>query len=546
MKKTLGKRLLSSVTSALISVSCVVTSAPMGMLTTSAADLLPLSNNENRKTDDVTLLVGETNPIRGETVAETLAKAEGTYALGIASQFAAFVKDDFTATDSDVEGRLAVGGDLLGMSWNGDTWFYEVGNGIYKEENGINGDDEFSADTGLDVVLGTTGYAHVIATGGSIQKVNITSGDAKTNLDGQKVNIDKKIVVSTSTDYSSYDTSYLKDSYKDHFYQTDGLFNVANYFNKIINNRSEILYQNDVTGTAEWDGNALNLTYTGDEEAPETIYFNVTDWNSDVTSVNIDVPFGSYVVINCDDEVIDIGKGSGDNQVYTKYAGSNIDKLSTKHNNMSASEYILYNFPKAETVNYSACFNGTILAPKADFLSTKNGNGGNPHLSGAVIVEGFNGCAEIGYRPFAGSVDMLGLTVLYTIDLDKFAEDGTTPLAGATLGLYSVKTDDNGNIITDENGDPVLELANTVETDGSTATVNVFPGKYVIKEISAPDGYMVDSDTAYYISIDESGKVKEEVLNGKTKYSPVEYIVNDNLAGTENYISSEDAYNSSL
>lgn len=60
MKKTWGKRLLSGVTSAVLAVSYMLPSSiPFGFNGVNAAnEVLPLTGDESKKTDDVTLLVG--------------------------------------------------------------------------------------------------------------------------------------------------------------------------------------------------------------------------------------------------------------------------------------------------------------------------------------------------------------------------------------------------------------------------------------------------------------------------------------------------------
>ena len=82
--------------------------------------------------------------------------------------------------------------------------------------------------------------------------------------------------------------------------------------------------------------------------------------------------------------------------------------------------------------------------------------------------------------------------MLGNIQIKKTAEDGSTPLSGATLGLY--RTGHETPIITavsDENG-------NVMFTD-------VVIGNYIIKEITAPDGYLL-SDEEINVSLSEVGE----------------------------------------
>ncbi|MDD7294688.1 MAG: SpaA isopeptide-forming pilin-related protein, partial [Oscillospiraceae bacterium] len=279
--------------------------------------------------------------------------------------------------------------------------------------------------------------------------------------------------------------------------------------------RSEILANKPDSGTVEWNGNTLTLTYTGNAE---TAYFNLPDWNPNVQEVVMDVPYGTYVVINCGDTTIDI---TSVNTVHTNYAGKYIDAENTYHNNDLDSSYILYNFPKAETIEIASRFNGTILAPDA-YVTSKATKGGNPHLSGALIARGAEGPMEMGYRPFLGPISLLGLSSDYTISVSKFAEDGTTFLKDAKFGLFEVK-----------DGTVTSTLSNIFTSSGNVDIVGVEPGAYALKEISAPDGYVV-SDKIYYITVEETGKhdADESIEDDISYVSEVTITVKDALDDT--------------
>ena len=89
--------------------------------------------------DILTLLFGAANDSSGKlvhqdlyagctTIEEALEVDKETYFLGYASDFCAFIEGDFTATDADAEGRIAVGGDLSFTK----EWNYQVGSGDYE------------------------------------------------------------------------------------------------------------------------------------------------------------------------------------------------------------------------------------------------------------------------------------------------------------------------------------------------------------------------------------------------------------------------------
>ena len=133
MKKSLGRRLISGITSALLAVSYAVPSSPV------------FGAGAVSEVDPVTLLVGEASP----------------FGYGC-----------------DSEGRTAVGGSInLGTATQ-----YDVGSGDYL--------DKYS----LESLLNDSGYAHVIA-GGSIQNLSRSSNDSYKDLSGNDLGKTGKIFV---------------------------------------------------------------------------------------------------------------------------------------------------------------------------------------------------------------------------------------------------------------------------------------------------------------------------------------------------------------
>ena len=133
MKKSIGKRLVSGLTSAMLAVTYALPNAvPLGnRILADAAE--NLGNKD--PVSDVTLLVGKTptSPTGDaysefSTVADAIAQYEKDYVLGIASQFSVFLKEDFTAKQADTEGRMALGGSASMTSWGNP---YEVAKGDY-------------------------------------------------------------------------------------------------------------------------------------------------------------------------------------------------------------------------------------------------------------------------------------------------------------------------------------------------------------------------------------------------------------------------------
>lgn len=82
----------------------------------------------------------------------------------------------------------------------------------------------------------------------------------------------------------------------------------------------------------------------------------------------------------------------------------------------------------------------------------------------------------------------------------KKDEDGKA-LAGATIGLF----------LTDGT-EPILT---TVSAEGGSFTFADIPyGEYVVREIAAPEGYVMD-DTPYTVKVDQNGAVVEIEITNK-------------------------------
>ncbi|MDE5936228.1 MAG: choice-of-anchor A family protein, partial [Ruminococcus sp.] len=262
-------------------------------------------------------------------------------------------------------------------------------------------------------------------------------------------------------------------------------------------------------GSTVW--NDSELTCTVPESCQDkTVYFTLDEWH-DPTKINfVNIP--TYVdndgkeklaniIVNCGGENIEIGRVT--NGIEININETTISKEGTGKNNHKYSENILWNFYEATELYIDANFNGTILSPNADAESEDGCNG---HLSGSLIAKSFEGGLEFGYRPYRGTVDILGSSNGYAIPFDKFIK-GTDKerLAGATFGVY-----DGENLLTTFTSGQDTEFVNLPsKVDFEKSEENAeFTTTYTIKEISAPDGFVLDDITEYTVTI------TEKVLNG--------------------------------
>lgn len=154
-------------------------------------------------------------------------------------------------------------------------------------------------------------------------------------------------------------------------------------------------------------------------------------------------------------------------------------------------------------------FNGTILAPYAD---VKSEDGCNGHLSGSLIAKSFEGGLEFGYRPYRGTVDILGSSNGYAVPFDKFITDTDHErLSGATFGIYEVNDDGTETQVssfTIGNDTEYVNIPSKVEFDEGSENERTSTTIYKIREDSAPQGFIKDTVTEYTVTI------VEEVVDG--------------------------------
>lgn len=520
MKKSIGERLISGLTSALIAISYIV---PTGSLFSSFADYA--SDGVEIVTDDdakVELLVGNNSDIAGATVSETIENAQATYLLGIASQFGVFLEGNFSDNGADVESRLAVGGGAnLSTSLGYD---FEIGNGDYITK------------TSLEALLGSSGFAHAIIQGGPVQKIATTSWEYYELADGNWAKLDKTFVIGSSVDLSNTSTNYT-NSYTQfdtsYFRKTDeALIDFVSEFAYLRSISEKLSTQQQTDGTevvfstiktADYDtysssiveasalsgtGNVAHLNYSGSDSAT-VVKFNLTaeEWEAIEDHCNVvsfeGIPENANIIINVPGTIISFSSikdrytfvngrqiTPGDVSGMTGTTNSNVQ------NNDEQCEHILYNFYEATSVALNNNFSGNVFAPNADVTGENNG-----HLSGALIAKSFSGSFEFGYRPYQGLKDLLEVDTDYTISVKKTDSSGNA-IEGAVIGLYTVDTSSGEETLV-ETVKSAVDDDSTTE-DESVVTFNIEPEDgttyYVVREVSAPEGYEI-TDDAYYFSL---------------------------------------------
>lgn len=502
------------------------------------------------------------------TAAEVVESAKRQYFLGIAYDFCVFLESNFEPTDSDAEGRVAVGGNIIKPK-DGN---YQIGAGDFGSNTALKDTDNYQ---------GITDFAHVIANGyiGRVDPYGTKNGGGKAaNYDSDFF---KRLVI------SDYDQSYHRDD-NDKIEVYSGTHNhylLKNGSNDWIGSNpitdadeaAQIYMQTDTplidfTETFEWlrnqsealsaktsipgviDGSTITFTIPKNIKAGDTVYFSLESWPENVTDIyfefedkenppvvrdglplveenNYNEPEGSWcptcnIVINCGGNSFGTGNSANLTNTYINGlpisnrpkgigVGDYYDKVKATNNRL-ASEKILYNFYEAGKTDDSVKstlkgnFNGTIFAPYANIESAEGCDG---HLSGALIAKSFHGGMEFGYRPYRGTIDILGSKAGYAVPFDKFITGTANPLAGATFAV----TDENGKNVLSWTSDGTTKYAEipaevdfTGETDYSAedAVLNI-EHIYTVSEKNAPTGY-IKSDRTYKVIVNE--KVDKDYL----------------------------------
>ncbi len=553
--KTMKKRVGSIVAAIVLGITCILMQMPwISVGADTADDGVQIVTDEH---DKVELLVGTPNDIAGNTVAQTIQRANQTYLLGIASQFGMFLEGDFSDSAADVESRMAVGGNanMTDQLYGQDD--FDIGNGDYADKES------------LQDLIGHTGFAHAIVQGDTFRMISPESSQ-EYMLDGVSQRLRKTFVIGNNVDLTDVDNNYMptrnpaldsKEAYDtQYFYKTDEPLIAFDAAFDLLRTRSEMLSTRQTNGNVYYtigetdvvrvlhsydanDGrdhdithadasqvlgwhqwNTAHFVYEGDGN-DQTVLFNLTEEEWD-TIRNLcryfsfeNIPDGAEIVVSVagEDQSMGIMQCTFINgKQITNFDSCVFDGESTTNpgNNAEECKHLLYNFYEATA--FTLCSEnggniaGNILAPNAD-VDTFQDNYAAGHLSGSLIAKSFDGCFEFGYMAYQGGYDMLGVDTGYTLELQKV--DGTGELlSGAVIGLYDAVDDSllqsvltehesvsdtiNGAISFGGNAPVASEFSDTVTSIDVSHT-------YYVQESSAPDGYEL-STARYYIDLIET------------------------------------------
>ncbi len=398
------------------------------------------------------------------TLDQVIQNADENFLLGIASRFCVFVEDYYQPSDSDAEGRVAVGGDFIVDA----NFAYQIGKGPYMTTDS------------LESKMNNIGFAYLIL-GGAVTKGGL--GDERNDSEniyklGNEIGVleeaARRVVLNHTTGESvstvgliPLDRVYLAElfdfaaeyaKFEDTSNRISGNHTAGVSKNVTVELNKEIPYQvipevKDSNGVltgyevinksyTDPEYKTLTLTYTGTANtSSDTIFFNLSEGDIDGldeihfigvgdANVVINVPDGG--TINFGDDGSTIVTKFGDSEISKKqdivdkasFESMSLEEQTARRNeiahnehvsnNSEASERILYNFYNANEIILNRNLNGTLLAPNAHIDGGHIGHGtnlgvledGNGHLSGAMIAKSFHGALEIGFRPYAGNASI--------------------------------------------------------------------------------------------------------------------------------------------
>ncbi|WDE07210.1 choice-of-anchor A family protein [Thalassomonas viridans] len=306
----------------------------------------------------LTLLVGLL--LSGQSLA-------GPIDFGQASQYNAFIKEDYSVTSSDVEGRVAIGGNL---TVNGG---YDIGTQIIDYNMG----DGPSLVVGGDIVKTGTGSLNVYR---SATLPNPVLGDA---VLGGSFNGGPSSIGSVSENNSSlpvdFDTSFAEFEALSH----------------------QLAQETDMAVIDH--GWALEFAVDSNLVTEDNVYvFNITqdmfatDWyvNTDGMAEDATVVFN---IANNNGPTVDFSQAN----VFLTDSSNPFDSSNplSGHFNKSAANsepplQLLYNFADVDQLNLNSDLYGSVLAPTADIKANES------VIYGQVIGNSWQGNMQINYNPF--------------------------------------------------------------------------------------------------------------------------------------------------
>jgi choice-of-anchor A domain-containing protein len=332
-------------------------------------------------------------PLATAVVAGVATQAQAiSYSLGDAAGYNVFVLNDYDLYNTDVEGKLAVGGDFtaqtfgVGSKLRGDSHGTTllVGGDVTLENGKVYGDAVYG---GSATVANNVGFEFRSENNDIIRRGSITKGSP---IDFAAVGSYLKGLASSiySTATSLVTTQKVENQF-------------GNIFTTITGVKSTVFYE-------QYQPGVTLATLTGTDS--DVNIFNLSgDWIKDIRKLTFKVPDASKVIVNVTGSTLNLsnfGIAFGD-----KYCNDPAIHFECRQ----ISQNVLFNFHEATDIDISQVgFMGSILAPNAD-VDFNNG-----HINGSLIASSLKGTGE---------------SHLYLYNGANGSSGASTPEPAALLGL---------------------------------------------------------------------------------------------------------------
>uniref|UniRef100_UPI0026246364 choice-of-anchor A family protein n=1 Tax=uncultured Clostridium sp. TaxID=59620 RepID=UPI0026246364 len=360
--------------------------------------------------------------------------------FGLAGNFNAFIKNDFTMTGSDEEGRLAAGGNVT-----------LIGNGVGAELP-LNTNKSASLIVGGNYVGKNTPIAHGFAI------VNGKVNSAKWNVSKYKkfysypglVNFDKEFKTLTAL------SDNINSAAQGAIGSNVGISNPAN------------ISQNIDGSIGTVTSNSGDLKFVGTNPTYNIFNINASELNGDVHTIHFNVPKGAAIIVNV------IGKKVEFPKCGWFLNGNGLDG----HHSGGEPNRLMWNLPSVTNVSADGSVEGSVLGPNANWVQPDKGHAGGD-LDGNMIVKSFYSKYGFEMHDYFFTGKNAGRIRLTKTSIGQYAN--TPIIQGFTFSLYINKG-------TKDKPEWKLLETRTPSQAGDINFINLQDGQYKIVEDKAPTG----------------------------------------------------------
>lgn len=446
----------------------------------------------------------------------------GVGILGIAERFSVFAFDNLNLKAADIEGRVAVGGELSATT----SYEYDIG---WKNE------DKKSAD----IILGKGPMKNIAL----YNRTKVAVSSNATNMNWSDFSGEEISNSFVESDLIDFNTEYVKlkqVSTNLKKFKVNGTIK----YNENSQKEQYIIHDDQLSGDITNRNSSVTI-FSGSDEKLNVFKLSAEEWNKIEGAIAFDIPSDSKIIINItgndnvklcnkfgfyfliDEKFLATADMNKQDLGYIDYEGDLIrdskgspkvfarvtpGKLNNARDNITISnelgyehaQRILWNITESDSFEFSKsyndyCFMGTILAMNANGIDQSKSCRG--YLQGSLICKSYSGTMQIGYAPFTYDHRT-------EINISKVDRETQENVEGAELALYKLNTDENGEILYNKKIETWIS-----NKDPKCITLDY--GSYILKENTCADSY---ENIANNYTVFEVKKVAD-LINGELDYS---------------------------